>query len=87
MPLVKTVIHQCVMDEDCEGITCEVQTPVDTNNPLLVRVRIDACKPSLILSVNKKKWEDNLSSVSGTYLPHQSKPTAQLLDKYKLLVK
>ena len=64
MVLEKNITHQCAMDVDCQGITCDIVSPTDTESPAVpVSLRIDSCSSNIILELDSKKWKRSLSSV------------------------
>ena len=69
MVLVEEIEHQCAIDNDCLGVTCDVLPKEETDLPAVsVSYRMDSCTNDIIVQVDNKKWERSLSSViMGNY--------------------
>lgn len=67
MVMVNDIKHQCAMDADCQGVTCEVEsTPDMKTETVSVSARIDSCNSKVIIVLDNEKWEKSLTSaVSG----------------------
>lgn len=64
MVFVENIKHQCAMDVDCMGITCDVLSATRPDLPeILVSFRMDPCTNDIIIKVDNKKRELSLSSV------------------------
>ena len=64
--------HQCAMDVDCLGITCDVQPKAAASFSKVpnipVSFRLNSCTKEIILMLDNKKWARSLSSIiTGTY--------------------
>ena len=70
MVLEAEIKHQCAIDADCFGITCDVLAKEKSDLPaILVSYRMNSCTNDVLIQVFNKKWERSISSVVlGIYL-------------------
>ena len=70
MAIVDDIAHQCAMDVDCLGVTCDVSPQTVSDIPdIPVSLRISSCTDEMILMLENKKWQRSLAStLPGTSL-------------------